>query len=235
MAKTIVRPGRRVGAHGVPERPGGRRRPCRSVGSSRMIRSGSGTSARANFSRCCSPPEHACTRRAASAVRRGALDDLVDPVAAAVERGDRLRRSRATVKSGSRPPVCITADTRPARDRPAGVRAVRPRRCPRRAWSGRAACRPWWSCRRRWGRGTRRSRRAAMVRSTSSTATTVRAVGGPEGLAEAGGPDRGWGGVLMAPACRRTPLRARAGVSRPGRDTCHRRRCRSVADRRHAG
>ncbi len=83
------------------------------VGSSSTMRSGSGTSASANLRRCCSPPEHAWTRRRAIGPRPARSTTSVTrsrrPCSTAI-----ACTVSSTVKSPSRPPVCITALTRPA-------------------------------------------------------------------------------------------------------------------------
>ena len=71
-----------------------------------------------------------------------------------------LRRSRATVRSLSRPPVCITAATRPRAMAPAGVEAEDRDLAARWAGTGPGSCRSSRSCRRRSGRGRPRPRPA---------------------------------------------------------------------------
>ena len=88
------------------------------VGSSSTSRSGSGSSARAKRSRCCSPPLHLATRRSPSRAiparsSTSSTGAVARPVAAKVEA--MKRTVSRTVRSPSRPPVCSTAETRPAR------------------------------------------------------------------------------------------------------------------------
>ena len=59
----------------------------------------------------------------------------------------------------------------PRGSRPGRRLAEQPHRARRRRGPGRAASGSWWSCRTRWGRGSRARRRAAPRRSRSSTAT----------------------------------------------------------------
>jgi hypothetical protein len=83
------------------------------VGSSRTSRSGSGRSDRANLSRCCSPPESFATLRRASAVKPArAITSSTGTVVRNVEAI--IRTVSSTDRSRSRPPLCRTAETRPA-------------------------------------------------------------------------------------------------------------------------
>ena len=192
------------------------------VGSSRTTRSGSGSRASANFNRCCSPPEQASTRRAGRSVRPARSSTTSTrsdrPCRAAI-----ARTVSPTVKSLSRPPVCMTADTSPCRTASAGDRRRRPRPSPRSAPSGRAACRRSWSCRHRWGRGTPRSRRAG--RSGRRRRPRPRSLPSVDRKVLRRPVARIAGRVQLAscaPACAVRLVPALAELSRPARDTCHR-------------
>ncbi len=82
------------------------------VGSSRSSSAGSDSSAMAKRSRCCSPPEHFATTRSA----RAAMPASASTSATGRVSAKRLAVSSTvsrTVRSLSRPPVCMTAETRP--------------------------------------------------------------------------------------------------------------------------
>src|SRR3954466_6134737 len=91
------------------------RRPSTSmpvVGSSRSSSAGSESSAIAKRSRCCSPPEHFATRRSAMPV----IPALSSTSSTGLVSANRLAvycTVSRTVRSLSRPPVCITAATSP--------------------------------------------------------------------------------------------------------------------------
>ena len=91
------------------------RRPSTSipvVGSSSSSSAGSDSSAIANRSRCCSPPEHLATLRPAISVMPALSSTASTGLVSANRLAVYCTVSR-TVRSLSRPPVCITAATRP--------------------------------------------------------------------------------------------------------------------------
>ena len=95
------------------------------VGSSRMRKSGSGSSARAKRSRCCSPPEHLATRRRARwlrLVRRRTVSGScgLGKVAAIIATVSH------TVRFPNSPPVCRTA---PIFDAAMACRGADPKAC----------------------------------------------------------------------------------------------------------
>src|SRR5665647_2412533 len=83
------------------------------VGSSSTSRSGSGRRARGKRSRCCSPPEHLETFRPAREVSPAREMTSSTPACSGNVEAIICTVSR-TVMSRSRPPVCRTAETRPA-------------------------------------------------------------------------------------------------------------------------
>ena len=199
------------------------------VGSSSSSSAGSDSSAIANRSRCCSPPEHLPTLRSAMPADAGASRAPRRPAAVSANRlavyGDGLADGEVLEQ-----PAGLHHRGRPARGRSpgaAGGRGPRPSR-----WSaatGRGPCRWWWSCRRRWGRGRRRSRPARCSRSMPRTAwtgpkslvTSSRRIAGtvapPDRAASRGSVrDRGVHAVTMTQAAPSYP----AAPSRPGGDKC---------------
>ncbi len=150
--------GRRPRRRAWPPRTRARLTSMPAVGSSRTSRSGSGTSARAKRSRCCSPPEHLETMRPLIPAR---------PARWSSSSTGRRRVSRPatsstvsrTVRSRSSPPDWSTAETRPATTARPRIGAVTAR-CRRKVGSGPARRRGWWSCRRRSVREVPPPRRA---------------------------------------------------------------------------
>ena len=119
------------------------------------------------------------------------------------------RRARAPDRSWISMPVWSIAPTGRRSDR-VGGRVGRTRtRCRRRARRGRAACRSWSTCRRRWGRAARRSRRRRIGMSTPRTASTV-AVRRLEGLLEAAELDAAGGRLFRSSVISMEMVRAAA-------------------------
>ena len=127
MAKTTVRPAS-ASACMVAQKSRRAATSMPAVGSSRISRSGSGSSARANRSRCCSPPEHFATIRPPSS-ETGPVEHLLDGAGACAGRATSSTVSR-TDRSRSSPPDLKDGGDAAVHDGLAGLAAPKTRAVP---------------------------------------------------------------------------------------------------------
>ena len=170
----------------------------RADGRCRGRRRGGGSCRRSTCWSCGRRRPRGRARASTSAARRAApsLVHAVEPRPGGPARHDRSRPGRS-----SRPGARSRSARGPVAAR---ARGPRPRPWPPPTSAGGAwrACAASSSCRRRWARGSRRSRRRPRARSTPRTASTV-ALAGLEGPAQVAGLDhRGRArGIVMSISC----------------------------------